>query len=254
MPPRTNTLADADSFTAWLRRSAGQEVRLARHNAGATVGQLALRLGWSKSKVSRIERGLSLSVSVRDLALLSALVGLRPSVKFYPVGRPLRDIGQIELLAALNSRMHPSWRTTQEVPMPRSGDLRAADQLSVIPGCRLMIEAYRRFGDEQAQVRPSRAKQAELKADRLVLLLEDTLVNRQAIATAGSELRRSFPVPQRAMIRALATGTDPGGDGLVILRRLRRDGGNGSVAPHRTNPERTAVQSVPVPPGATWRE
>jgi transcriptional regulator with XRE-family HTH domain len=237
MPPRTNTLADAESHAAWLRRTGGREIRLARHNAGATIEQLAQRLGWSKSKVSRIERGLSRGVSVTDVVRLSALVGLRPSIKFYPVGRPLRDIGQIELLAALNNRMHSSWKTKQEVPMPDARDLRAADQLSVIPGCRLMVEAYRRFSDQQAQVRPARAKQAELNADRLVLLLEDTLVNRQALAAAGPELRRTFPVPQRAMLRALAIGTDPGGDGIVILRRVRGAGGDHSIARHRTNPE-----------------
>src|SRR3990170_2373368 len=99
MPPRTNTLADADRFFAWLR---------------------------------------------------------------------------IELRAALNMRMHPSWRSTHEVPMPKHGDFRAADQVSMIAGCRLMVEAYRRFSDYQAQSRSARAKQSDLGADRLVLLLEDT--------------------------------------------------------------------------------
>jgi transcriptional regulator with XRE-family HTH domain len=235
MPPRTNTLADARDLGAWLRRSAGREIRFARHNAGLTLQQLALRLRWSKSKISRIERGLSPGLTLDDLALLCALVGLRPSIKFYPVERPLRDIGQIELLAALNNRIHPSWRTTQEVPMPDARDLRAADQLSVIPGCRVMVEAYRRFSDQQAQVRPARAKQAELKADRLILLLEDTLVNRRAVAAGGPDLRRSFPVPQRAMLHALASGMDPGGDGIVILRRLRDTGKDPPVAGGGTN-------------------
>ena len=254
MPPRSHTLADAEGFTAWLRRAAGHEIRLERHNRGLTMAQLAARLGWSKSKISRIERGMSAHVSVRDLTLLSALVGLRPSVKFYPVGRPLRDIGQIELLAALNSRLHRSWRTTQEVPMPHPGDLRAADQLSAIPGCRLMVEAYRRFSDQQAQVRPSRAKQTQLGADRLVLLFEDTLTNRQAVAAGGAELRRAFPVGQRAMLRALAAGRDPGGDGIVMLRRLRGAGPDASVARDGTKTERRAPPSIPVSSGATSRD
>jgi transcriptional regulator with XRE-family HTH domain len=235
MPPRTNIIAEARDHSAWLRRSAGREIRLARHNAGLTLQQLALRLGWSKSKISRIERGLSPSVTLDDLAVLCDLVGLRPSLKFYPARRPLRDIAQIELLAALNNRMHPSWKTTQEVPMPDARDLRAADQLSAIPGCRVMVEAYRRFSDEQAQVRPARAKQAELEADRLILLLEDTLINRRAVAAARAELGRSFPVTQRAMLLALAAGIDPGGDGIVLLRRLRSAARDGAVARRRTN-------------------
>ena len=183
--------------------------------------QVADRLGWSKSKISRIERGLNRSVTLVDLTLLAAVVGLRASLKLFPAGPPLRDIGQIELLAAINSRMHGRWVTRHEVPMPRAGDLRAADQVSTIPDCAVMVEAYRNFADYQAQSRAARLKQAELGANRLVLLLEDTHRNRATVRAAGDEARRSFPVPQRAMLTALAEGRDPGGDGIVVLRRLR---------------------------------
>ena len=220
MPPRTNPLSEADRFLAWLLREGGHEQRLARHNAGLTMAQVASPLGWSKSKVSRIERGLSRNVSLADITRLSAVVGLRPSVKWFPAGKALRDVGQVELLAALNQRMHRSWRSTQEVSMPKHGDLRAADQLSVIPGCRVMIEAYRRFADYQAQTRSARSKQSELGADRLVLLLEETATNRRALAAAGTEPRRSFPVSQRAALSALASARDPGGDTIILLRRL----------------------------------
>jgi len=183
--------------------------------------QVGERLGWSKSKVSRIERGLSRRVALEDLVLASAVVGLRPSVRFYPIGRPVRDAGQVELLAALTRRMHASWRHRHEVPMPRAGDLRAADQVSTIPGCRLMVEAYRRFSDYQAQVRSAREKQRDLGADRLLILVEATHANQRAVAAIRDELRRSFPVPPRQMLAALAAGVDPGGDGVVLLRRVR---------------------------------
>lgn len=61
-----------------------------------------------KSKVSRIERGVSPPVTIEDLVLLGALVALRPSIKLFPSGRPLGDVGQIELLPALNARMYSS--------------------------------------------------------------------------------------------------------------------------------------------------
>ena len=47
---------------------AGREIRLARLNAGATAQGVAERLGWSKSKVSRIERGILPRVALSDLA------------------------------------------------------------------------------------------------------------------------------------------------------------------------------------------
>ncbi len=234
MPPRTHILGEARRYLDWTRHDAGRELRLARHNAGATMQQVADRLGWSKSKISRIERGLSARVALSDLVMLGSVVGVRPSVRFYPTGRALRDVGQLELLTSLNSRMHPSWHHRQEVPMPSEGDLRAADQVSSISGCTVMVEAYRRFADSQAQVRAARAKQRDLGATRLLILLEDTRANRRALAEMGKEVRRSFPVPARTLLAALAAGVDPGGDGILLLRRPR-------VAPDETKGERHAA-------------
>lgn len=255
MPPRTHTLSEADRFGSWLRTDTGRELRLARHNAGATMQQVADRLGWSKSKISRIERGLSPRVALADITSFSAVVGLRPYLKLFPLGPSLRDVGQVELLAGLNVRMHPRWHTEHEVPMPKDGNLRAADQVSVIPGCRLMVEAFRRFSDYQAQSRAARAKQRDLNADRLLLLIEDTRTNRRALAAAGLEPRRSFPMPQRAMLAALAAGRDPGGDGIVVLRRLPGAGAASSampvVAPGATKGEGGAAPPSAVSSGAT---
>lgn len=249
MPPRTNTLADADRFLAWLRLELGQQLRLARLNAGVTMQAVSDRLGWSKSKVSRIERGQSRSISLMDLARLAAVVGLRPSVRLFLAGQPLRDVGQVELLAALNVRMSPRWSSRHEVVVPIDGDHRAADQVSTIPGCRLMVEAYRRLHDYQAQTRSARAKQRDLGADRLLLLLEDTHANRRALRAAGGEPARSFPVSQRACLAALAAGRDPGGDSIVVLRRIK--GAVPAVAPGATNSVPSAPHPRAISPGAT---
>jgi len=255
MPPRTHTRSEADRFLSWLRTDVGKELRLGRHNAAATMQQVADRIGWSKSKISRIERGLSRRVSLGDVTAFGAVVGLRPYLKLFPVGPALRDIGQVELLAALNVRMHRRWATTHEVPMPTPGDLRAADQVSTIPGCRVMVEAYPRLSDYQAQTRSARTKQQELGADLLILLLEDTRTNRRALAAAGLEPRRSFPIPQRAMLAALATGRGPGGDGIVLLRRLRGAGAGGRATqlpqlPHVTKMGGVGAHAPPVLPRA----
>ena len=174
--------------------------------------------------------------------LIGAVVGIRPSLRFYPTTRPIRDQGQLELLAALNARMNPSWAHRQEVPMPHTGDLRAADQLSSIPGCRLMIEAYRRLADYQAQIRAARQKQRDLGADRLLILVDDTRVNRRAVVAIGAELRRSFPVAARSLLASLAAGTDPGGDALLLLRRNPR-GAPGDTKGTQQSPRVSGVAS-----------
>jgi transcriptional regulator with XRE-family HTH domain len=248
MPPRTNTLAEANRYLAWSRADAGRELRLARHNAGLTLEATGRRLGWSKTKLSRIERGRNPRVSLEDLVLIGSMVGVRPSIRFFPTVRPIRDEAQLQLLATLNRRMHPRWTHRQEVPMPRAGDLRAADQVSTIDGCRLMIEACTRFADAQAQIRAARAKQRDLGADRLLLLIEDTHTNRTAVLAAMPAVRPSFAVPARSMLAAIAGGRDPGGDGLLLLRRSR---GAPVVAPRDTNRGRTSVHSPPVAPHAT---
>lgn len=250
MPPRTHTQGDAARHAAWLCAEIGREIRLSRHNAGLTMGVVAHRLAWSKSKVSRIERGQSPGVALRDIARLAAIVGLRPSIRLWPSGRPIRDIGQVQLLAALNARMHARWRHRHEVPMPRPGDLRAADQLSTIPGCSVMTEAYRRFADYQAQTRSAREKQRDLGADRLLILVEDTETNRRAMRAMGEEARRSFPVSPRVMMARLAAGEDPGGDGIVLLRRAAV----ARVAPGATKPEGPASRSAWVARGASDHE
>ena len=231
MPTLMNTLAEARRYLVWARSDAGRELRLARHNAGLTLAQAGRRLGWSKTKLSR---------------------GIRPSVRFFPTGRRIADAGQIELLATLIARMHPRWQHRHEVPMPRAGDLRAADLVSSVEGCQLMVEAYRRFADAQAQVRAARLKQRDLGADRLLLLIEDTRANRAAVASALPELKPSFTLTARMMLGALTAGIDPGGDAVVLLRR--RPASPLPVAPHATKGERAPAPSPGVAHHATAGE
>lgn len=166
-----------------------------------------------------MERGLVRTLSFDDVARYGAVVGLRPSVRLYPTGPRLVDRGQIELLQSLIARMSPAWRIQTEVPMPRESDLRAADLVAAMGEFRVMVEAYRRLADFQAQSRSATLKRRDLGADRLLLLIEDTHANRRALREAGTLASRSFPISARAMLAALAAGRDPGGDGIVLLTR-----------------------------------
>ena len=106
------------------------------------------------------------------------------------------------------------WRT--EVPMPITGDLRAADGMISGRFGIAVVEAEARLTDVQAVERKARRKQRDLGADRLILLLADTGNNRRVIEL-HPELREQFPVGTRKCLAALSRGADPGGDCLVIL-------------------------------------
>ena len=78
----------------------------------------------------RIERGRSPEVSVATIATTAAVLGLDTSVRFFPTGDPVRDAGHVALLERFRTRLHETltWRT--EVAFPRTGDLRAWDEVS----------------------------------------------------------------------------------------------------------------------------
>lgn len=217
MPNRTNPIHDAARLAAWVRMTMGRELRIARVSAGMTQRQTGRAIGRSASRISRIEAGKVTRVSVLELSMAAAAVGLKLYVTVYPGGRRPLDAPQLALLAAFNARLHPSWRTQLEVPMPIEGDLRAVDEIIQTDTCVCAVEAITRLADVQRQIRAARVKQRDLAADRLVLLVRGSRANRSMLRAAGSILRDAFPVSTRAAMRAFAAGRDPGGDCLVVL-------------------------------------
>jgi hypothetical protein len=172
----------------------------------------------STSHVSRVENAQLANLGLESLARHAAAVGLRPSVRLFPSGRRLLDRPQLELLARFRSRLHASWRWETEVPMPIAGDLRSADCRVSRPGCAIIVEAYTRLSDWQAQTAAASRKKRDLGADRLVILIAATHANRRAVAEADAvRSSGSFPVGTKAALRALARGEDPGSDCLVVL-------------------------------------
>lgn len=101
--------------------------------------------------------------------------------------------------------------------MPISGDLRAADALLAIPGCRCVVEVITRLADFQAQLRSARRKVRDLRAHRLILVLAGTDTNRRAIRDAGSAVDTAFPIRTKQALDLLARGVDPGADALILL-------------------------------------
>ncbi len=193
-------------------------------NAGLSQDDASAAAGISRPQYGRIERGVAPEVSLASVARIAAALGLDASLRFFPVGDPVRDAGQISLLDRLHNRCHPSvdWRT--EVAFPRFGDLRAWD--AVIGGLRdhasrqtvrCAVEAETRPTDVQALERKLALKERDGGADRLILLLADTRHNRAFLRGPGASLRSRFPGPGRRALERLASGIAPDFNAIILL-------------------------------------
>jgi hypothetical protein len=81
------------------------------------------------------------------------------------------------------------------------------------------IEGISRLGAVDMTVRRALQKQRDDPRVRsVVLVVADTVRNRDAIATAGNLLRDSFPLDSAAVMRDLRRGLIPRLNGIVLLR------------------------------------
>jgi transcriptional regulator with XRE-family HTH domain len=202
---------------ARIARTSGAEVRLARRGAGVSIRAAAASVGMSESMFGRIERGQLPRVTVAQLALACAAVGLKFAARPYPDADPVRDAGQANLLRRMRDRIHRDATWGTEVPVPIPGDLRAWDAQ-----CRLMdvvigIEAEMRLDDLQALERRIALKRRDSGIDIVILLIADTLGNRRRLADHRDALRPSFPLDTRAVLAALGSGRPPAASGIVVL-------------------------------------
>ena len=148
---------------------------------------------------------------------MSAAVGLKPSLRLFPDGDPVRDIAHVQLLERLHARIHPQLRWRTEVPLPIAGDPRAWDATIAGLGFIVGVEAETRVRDAQAVGRRINLKQRDGELDHLILLVAGTRANRRALAAASGELTAAFPISQRDCLRALRDGRDPGGSSIIVL-------------------------------------
>ena len=203
----------------WDRTAAelGDQLRTGRHVLGLTLKQVAEAIGVSDSEVSRRELGKSARVSGEKLAVHAAAVGLRLSVKLWPIGGGIRDAAQARYIAAFVARVGRLWTVTLEAPIQIAGDLRAVDILLLNEAARVAVEVITRISDLQAQIRATQLKARDIGATRLILVVAGTRANRSALNAARGTLAEAFDLDTRRLMADLAAGRDPGRDGIVIL-------------------------------------
>jgi transcriptional regulator with XRE-family HTH domain len=222
MPVRIRALDDARYASRAAVLELGRELAGARLTCGASQAAVARVLGWSESKVRRIERGQRRSVTHEELSLFASVVGLRYSGRLFVGGARLRDATQVSTIESYRAfaRRH-GWECRAEEPIPISGDHRAFDLMLRADGVRLAHEFVSRLRDAQGQVRPMLAKQRDANVTSLILVLRDTVENRLAVREAGPMLLDLFPVASRAALRAIREQRDPGGNAIVFWRAMR---------------------------------
>ena len=190
---------------------------MARRGAGVSVRAAAATVGMSESTFGRIERGQLVHVSVIQLAMACAAVGLKFSARPYPDADPIRDAGQTRLLERLKRHVpaHAPWST--EVPMQIPGDLRAWDAVCTLAGVTFAVEAEVRLTDLQALDRKIALKRRDGGIQIVILLIADTAGNRALLAHHREAIRGNFPLDTRAILAALRAGLPPTASGIVVL-------------------------------------
>lgn len=195
----------------------GEQLRTGRHVRGVTLREVGLAVGASPSEVSRRELGRAPRLNGEKLAIHAAAIGLRLSIKLWPIGGGIRDAAQARYIARFVSRVGRAWSVTLEAPMSLPGDLRAIDVLLMSPEVRVAVEVITRLADLQAQVRAAQLKARDAGATRLVLVIAATHANRNALAGARAALASAFDLDTRRVMAELAGGRDPGRDAIVLL-------------------------------------
>jgi hypothetical protein len=167
--------------------------------------------------LGRIERGELANVTLLQLALACAAVGLRLSGKAYPDGDPIRDAGQARLLRRFEARLPPGTPFRRETPIPIPGDRRGIDGTAILDRTRTGVEAETHLSDLQALERRVLQKQRDASLRVLILLVADTRHNRRVLALHREALRASFPLDTRAVMARVTQGLPPGRNGIVVL-------------------------------------
>lgn len=194
------------------------ELREARLMAGLTQSGVAAALGVSRDRIARVELRRVRRVGTEYVFSHAAAVGLKASIKFYPVGGAIRDEAQAAYITRFVERIGHSWRVGLDVPIPLPGDLRAVDVMLQNGTCNIAVEVITRLRDLQAQLRGAQLKQRDLGADRLILVVAGSHANRFALAAARPTLLATFELDTRRVLASLAAGDDPGRDAVIVLR------------------------------------
>jgi transcriptional regulator with XRE-family HTH domain len=199
-------------------QASGRDIRDARLALSMSLETAARRAGMSPSQFGRIERGAIARPTHDQICRAARAVGLEASLQLYPSGIPVRDRGQLAVLARFQPLLRAPLGLRREVGLPLAGDQRAWDARIVGGSAPASIEAVARLHDTQAM-----ARRIELKtrddpgAGIVILVVARSAHNRRVLGEHREALRLQFPLDGAAIARELRAGRIPGASGIIVL-------------------------------------
>jgi hypothetical protein len=217
MPPRRRAVELGATRGRAAVINIGRELDDAIRNLGLSYAAIGRDVGLSGWQVARVARGEVANLTIVQASELMAAVGLELSVRAFPTGRPLRDVGHLAILERLRRQLHRdlTWRT--EVPVSTGGDLRAWDATISAARWLVAVEAEVRLRDIQALDRRIALKRRDSSIELVILLVANTRHNRMVLASLGDSLAGSFPFPGRRALELLRAGVAPEASAIVVL-------------------------------------
>ncbi len=200
-----------------LAHAIGRELLDARLAAGLSQGSVARAAGLHQSRISRTERSVAPLPRLDELARHCAVLGQELGARSFPVGSPVRDAAQRDLLTALQAMVTGLFRWRFEVGLDIPGDKRAWDAWLDGPGD-IAIDAETRLRDVQDLQRKLELKLRDSGSPRLVLLVSATRHNRRVVREHREALRSTLPLDSRDVLAALRAGKVPSANGIAFVR------------------------------------
>ena len=195
-----------------------RELRDARLASGLSQATAARAAGMSGSQWSRLERGQTSRPDILQVCCAARVLGLRASVKLYPVASPLRDAGQLRVFERLVAVARRTAAVRREVGLPIARDLRAWDAMITDGRSSCFADLETHVTDAQAMERRLRLKQRDdPRATVVLLVLARTDHHRRLLAEHREAFRDLLPLDSTQVLAALRAGRRPPASGIVLL-------------------------------------
>lgn len=211
----------------------GRGVRVLRTRRQLTQAQLAARLGWSRSKISRIETGRLSGVALDDLERLASELDARVHLELAWRGASLDrliDEAHASLVdATVRWLTGAGWNVAVEASFSIFGERGSIDVFGSHPaGALLVIEVKASIGDanqtligidRKVRLAPQIAKDRGWPVGRVgaILVVAATTTARRRIARHGDTFRTSLPSTSAECRRWVASPSEGRARGIVFL-------------------------------------